>query len=79
VEILDRDLVYKSCSYTTYSKQAPLRPPIRRIYYAIIRRRLVALHDIECGGEISFNYNDSEINMSDVFYVGDQKVCGKQQ
>ena len=40
---------------------------------------VVALHDIECGGEISFNYNDSEINMSDVFYVGDQKVCGKQQ
>lgn len=44
----------------------------------IQQTNVVALHDIESGGEITFNYNDSEIKMSNVFYVGDQKVCGKQ-
>ena len=38
---------------------------------------VVALKDICEGDEITFNYNDSEINMSNVFYVGEQKVCGK--
>jgi hypothetical protein len=39
---------------------------------------IVALQDISSGDEITFNYNDSEINMANVFYVGDQKVCGRQ-
>ena len=40
---------------------------------------VVALKDIFSGDEITFNYNDSEINMSNIFYVGEQKVCGKTQ
>jgi hypothetical protein len=35
--------------------------------------------DLNDGDEISFNYNDSEINMANTFQAGDVLVCGKQQ
>jgi len=38
---------------------------------------LVALHDLEEGDEITFNYNESEINMAAPFEVSGTKVCGK--
>ena len=40
---------------------------------------VVALMDLNDGDEISFNYNDSEINMANTFQTGDVLVCGKQQ
>jgi hypothetical protein len=38
-----------------------------------------ALMDLTDGDEITFNYNDSEINMANTFQVGDVLVCGKKQ
>jgi hypothetical protein len=38
-----------------------------------------ALMDLNDGDEITFNYNDSEINMANTFQVGDVLVCGKTQ
>ena len=38
-----------------------------------------ALMDLTDGDEISFNYNDSEINMANTFQAGDVLVCGKKQ
>ena len=40
---------------------------------------VVALMDINDGDEISFNYNDSEINMANTFQMGDVLVCGQSQ
>jgi len=39
--------------------------------------KLIAIKDIKKGDEICFNYNDSEIFMSNPFYVNDLLVCGK--
>ena len=39
---------------------------------------VVALTDLKDGDEITFNYNDTEINMADTFHVGDTFVCGKK-
>jgi len=39
---------------------------------------VVALKDLHDGDEITFNYNDTEINMADTFHVGDTFVCGKK-
>lgn len=38
---------------------------------------VVALIDLNDGDEITYNYNDNEINMANTFYVGDILVCGK--
>ena len=38
---------------------------------------VVALIDLNDGDEITFNYNDNEINMANTFYVGNILVCGK--
>lgn len=38
---------------------------------------VIALKDLHDGDEITFNYNDSEINMANTFYVGDVLVSGK--
>ena len=38
---------------------------------------IIALHNIEEDEELTFNYNDSEINMSSPFYVDNILVCGK--
>jgi hypothetical protein len=38
---------------------------------------LVALRNINAGEEIVFNYNSTEINMSNPFYIGNQIVSGK--
>ena len=38
---------------------------------------LVALRNIDAGEELVFNYNDTEINMSNPFYINDQLVSGK--
>lgn len=40
-------------------------------------RNVVALLDLNDGDEITFNYNDTEINMANTFQVGDTLVCGK--
>jgi len=37
---------------------------------------VVACHDINCGEELTFNYNESEINMAAPFFVGDLLVGG---
>ena len=37
---------------------------------------LIALHDIKIGDEITFNYNDNEINMASPFYVDNILVSG---
>ena len=37
---------------------------------------VIALKDISEGAELTFNYNESEINMSCPFKVGDILVCG---
>ena len=37
---------------------------------------LIALYDINIGEEILFNYNDTEINMANPFYVDNVLVCG---
>lgn len=42
-------------------------------------RELVALNNIMAGDEIMFNYNDSEINMSNPFYVNNILVSGKNE
>ena len=39
---------------------------------------VVALKDLHDGDEITFNYNDTEINMADTFHVGDTFVCGQK-
>ena len=38
---------------------------------------VVALKDLQNGDEITFNYNETEINMANTFYVGDVLVSGK--
>ena len=38
---------------------------------------VVALTDLDDGDEITFNYNDTEINMANTFQVGDILVCGQ--
>ena len=40
---------------------------------------VVALMDLNDGDEITFNYNDSEINMANTFQIGNILVCGKKQ
>jgi hypothetical protein len=40
---------------------------------------LIALRDIEISDELFFNYNDTEINMANPFYVNDILVCGIKQ
>jgi hypothetical protein len=40
---------------------------------------VVALMDLNDGDEITFNYNDSEINMANTFSIGDILVSGKKQ
>jgi len=37
---------------------------------------VVALRDIKCNDEITFNYNDSELKMANPFYVNDILVDG---
>lgn len=39
---------------------------------------LIALCDIDIGEELFFNYNDTEINMDNPFYVNNILVCGNQ-
>lgn len=41
-------------------------------------RNVVALINIDVGDELTFNYNDNEINMACPFSVGDILVCGKK-
>jgi hypothetical protein len=38
---------------------------------------LIALCDIKINDELFFNYNDTEINMANPFYIDDILVCGK--
>ena len=40
---------------------------------------VIAIQNIEVGDEITFNYNESEMNMAAPFSIGDVMVCGKQQ
>lgn len=40
--------------------------------------KLVALQDIGIGDELFFNYNDTEVDMSNPFYVGDTLVSGNK-
>lgn len=37
---------------------------------------VVALVDIKEGDELTFNYNENEINMANPFYVNGEFVCG---
>ncbi len=39
---------------------------------------LIALCDIKNNDELLFNYNDTEINMANPFYVNGILVCGKE-
>jgi hypothetical protein len=39
---------------------------------------LIAVHDIEIDDEIFFNYNDTEINMANPFYVNNILVSGSK-
>lgn len=39
---------------------------------------IVALIDIKKNDELTFNYNDSEINMANVFEINGVLVCGQQ-
>ena len=39
---------------------------------------VIALHDIQFGEELAFNYNNTEINMASSFYVDNMLVNGKQ-
>ena len=41
--------------------------------------QLIALCDIQINDEIFFNYNDTEINMANPFYVNNVLVCGNLQ
>jgi hypothetical protein len=38
---------------------------------------VIALHDIKANEEITFNYNESELNMAAPFYDNNILVCGK--
>lgn len=38
--------------------------------------KLIALSDINANDELFFNYNDTEINMANPFYVDNILVCG---
>ncbi len=38
---------------------------------------VIALKDLHDGDEITFNYNETEINMANTFYVDDVLVSGK--
>lgn len=42
----------------------------------IVNNKVIALRDIKQFEEITFNYNDSEINMACPFEVDGKKVCG---
>lgn len=42
----------------------------------IDKNKMIALKDIDIDEELSFNYNDSEINMANKFYVNGVLVCG---
>lgn len=44
----------------------------------VVSNTLVALRDINKFEELTFNYNDTEINMAEPFEVNGIKVCGKQ-
>ena len=39
---------------------------------------IIAIEEIKPFDEITFNYNETEINMSDPFEVDGIKVCGKK-
>ncbi len=41
--------------------------------------QVMALIDISNGDELVFNYNDTEINMANPFYVGEMLVQGKNK
>jgi len=41
-------------------------------------KNIIAIKEIKIGDEITFNYNDSEINMASPFMVNGIKVQGKQ-
>jgi len=43
----------------------------------INKYNVVALTDINSGDELTFNYNETEINMASPFVVDGVKVCGK--
>jgi hypothetical protein len=43
----------------------------------ISHKDVIALVDMNPGDEITFNYNDSEINMANPFQDGDVFVCGE--
>lgn len=45
----------------------------------IRNKELVALKDINLGEEITFNYNDNEINMAAPFYVDNVFVSGRKK
>ncbi len=38
----------------------------------------IACSDINSGDELFFNYNESEMKMSNPFYIGDKLVCGSK-
>ena len=40
---------------------------------------MVALHDIQANDELTFNYNDTEVNMANPFTVNNILVKGKNQ
>lgn len=44
----------------------------------ILLNDVIAIRDIMKYEEITFNYNDSEINMAEPFVVDGIKVCGKE-
>ena len=44
----------------------------------IVGKLVIAIQDIKTDSEITFNYNDSEINMACPFEVDNIVVCGKE-
>lgn len=43
----------------------------------ICGRHVIALHDLSCNTEITFDYNENEVNMANVFECEGKIVCGK--
>ena len=43
---------------------------------SVIGRDFIACTEINIGDELFFNYNESEMKMSNPFYIGDKLVCG---
>lgn len=39
--------------------------------------QVVAIKNIKCGDELTFNYNETEINMAHPFEINGVRVCGK--